>query len=88
MVIDPSPDQESTVVAYRILNYEVGILKDQIALTVQYVATPEEAQLGKRRTFQLALPPEAAMRAAMGLLEATRSCLFDQDAAPESGAKH
>jgi hypothetical protein len=64
------------------------MLDDQIALTLEYATTPEEAQLGKRRTFRLAMPPEAAMRAAMGLLEATRSYLFDQNAAPESGAKH
>jgi hypothetical protein len=85
---DQPPESESTVAAYRLLSYEVGMLDDQIALSLEYATTPDEAEAGRRRIFRLAMPPEAAMRAAMGLLEATRSCIFDEAAPLKSGGKH
>ena len=78
--------KEVDVVAYRLLSYEVAILQDQIALTLQYATTRAEAAAGKRRILRLAMPPEAALRAAMGLIEATRSQIFD--ATEQSIAEH
>lgn len=74
------------MVAYRLLSYEVGILQDQIVLTLQYATTRAEAAAGKRRLLRLVMPSEAALRAAMGLIEASRSQIFD--AAEKSRAEH
>jgi len=74
------------VVAYRLLSYDVAILQDQIALTLQYATTRAEAAVGKRRILRLAMPPEAALRAAMGFIEATRSQVFD--VSEKSTAEH
>ena len=100
--------KEVDVVAYRLLSYEVAILQDQIALTLQYATTRAEAAAGKRRILRLAMPPgppitqqlradfEAAaqplfarldmLRDTKGLIEATRSQIFD--ATEQSIAEH
>jgi hypothetical protein len=79
-------DQGSRTLAYRLMSYEVRVLEDQIVLTLQYATTVDAASVQKR-ILQLAMPPEGAIRAAMGLLEAARAHLFDEPQ-PQASAKH
>ena len=85
---DQPPEPDSTVIAYRLLGYEVGMLDNQIAPSLEYAMTHDEAEVGRRRIFRLAMPPEAAMGAAMGLLEAARSCMFGEGGTAKPGAKN
>lgn len=86
---EPPRSEGQRVLAFRLLSYEVAYIEDQIALTIQYATTQEEAAEGKRRVLRIALPPEAAMRAAMGLLEAARSLMFEAEEKEEApGTRH
>lgn len=73
--------------AYRLMRYEVGVLDGQVVLTLQYATSVDTTSSIHRNVLRVALPPEGAMRAAMGLLEATRGLLFDEPV-PEPVAKH
>jgi hypothetical protein len=79
----PSDDVPVRAVAHRLLSYEVGMIGDQVVLTLRYAAADATSGV-KQQVLRVALPAEGAMRTAMGLLEVARELAFEESTAAPS----
>jgi hypothetical protein len=81
MKLELPSDSVSRAIAHRLMSYEVGVIDDQVVLTLRYAAGADVGTGVQQQVLRVALPAEGAMRAAMGLLEIAREIAFEEPSA-------